>query len=308
MNKTIILFNPSAGKGRAGQNRAELEERLSSFDIPYELIVTQSEDHLKALTAENASRCSVLAGAGGDSTFNIMINVLMRHGFSTPLAMFGMGSSNDVPKAFGLETMDSACRALKRGHAHSIDLGAAANETGILKYFIGQGSIGLGPMVAAYVEELSVRKPKWGRHQTLAGILAVMAAYRGGEIPLPLEIQIPGTREGGRYLTAVFHNTRYWATGKILNPESRPDDGRLDCCLIRECSLIRLSRLYGLAGKGLLGNAREVTFLQANTFQVSSSHAFEVQVDGELLGGFSRPARFNRIEFRLVPGSLPLIF
>lgn len=307
MNTTIILFNPSAGKGRAGQNRAELEQRLSGHGIPYELIITRSEEHLKSLTAEKASCCSVLAGAGGDSTFNIMINVLMRHRLPTPLAMFGMGSSNDVPKAFGLDTLEKACRALKRGHIHSIDLGAAANETGILKYFIGQGNIGLGALVAAHVEELSIRKPKWGRRQTLAGALAVVAAYHGRKIPLPLEIQIPGRRENGRYLTAVFHNTRYWATGKILNPESRPDDGLLDCCLIRECSLIRLSRLYGLAGKGRLGKAQEVTFLQANTFKISSSRDFEVQVDGELLGGFSRPSRFNRMEFRLIPGSLPLI-
>jgi len=307
MNKTIILFNPSAGKGRAGHSRPELEQRLTSLGIPYELIITRSEDHLKALTAEKAPLCSVLAGAGGDSTFNIMVNVMMRKNLSTPLAMFGIGSSNDVPKAFGLDSLENACSALKRRDIRSIDLGAVAHEGVVLNTFIGQANVGLGALVAGYVEKLSARKPKWGRRQTLAGALAIFDAYHRRKIPLPLEIQTSEKREEGRYLTAVFHNTRYWATGKILNPASHPDDGRLDCCLIRECSMVRLGHLYRLAGKGRLGEAKEITFLQSKTFTVTGSPAFKVQADGELLGGLSQPSVFHQLEFRIIPRALDII-
>lgn len=308
MNKTIILFNPSSGKGRAGSRRPELEQRLHSLGIPYELIVTRSEDHLKILTAEKAPLCSILAGAGGDSTFNIMINVMMQKKPSAPLAMFGLGSSNDVPKAFGLDSLENACTALKKGMIHTIDLGAVAQKGNILNYFIGQANIGLGALVAEYVEKLSKRKPHWGRRQTLAGILAVFDTYRKQKIPFPLEVEALDAHECGRYLTAIFNNTRYWATGKTLNPESHPDDGRLDCCLIKECSLARLARLYGLAGQERLGDAEEITFLQSKSFKVSGTRPFTVQADGEILGGVSQPSPFNRMEFKIIPQVLDIIY
>lgn len=307
MKKTIILFNPSSGKGRAGRRKPELEQRLHSLGIPYELIVTRSEDHLKTLTAEKAPLCSILAGAGGDSTFNIMINVMMQNKLTTPLAMFGLGSSNDVPKAFGLESLENACLALKNGGIHTVDLGTVAQKGIILNYFIGQANIGLGALVAEHVEKLSERKPHWGRRQTLAGILAVFDTYRKHKIPFPLEVEALDAHERGRYLTAVFNNTRYWATGKVLNPESYPDDGMLDCCLIKECSLARLARLYGLAGQGRLEDAEEITFLQSKSFTVSGTRAFTLQADGEILGGFSRPSPFHRLEFKIIPLALNII-
>jgi len=124
---------------------------------------------------------------------------------------------------------------------------------------------------------------------------------------LPLTVLADGQKKEGRYVVANFSNIRFWASGRMLNPSARPDDGRLDGCLIGECSFLRLAQLALLARKGRHVGAREIEFLRAQEYEISSEQAFEVQVDGEIIGGSRTPQSFNSIRIRTVPRALRLI-
>src|SRR4030042_3830132 len=101
-----ILFNPSAGKGRARARKAGLEEALRRHGVLFDLIVTRSEDELRALVREQGGVCRTIAGAGGDSTFHIMANEIIRAAAEHRLGVMGIGSSNDIAREFGLERPD----------------------------------------------------------------------------------------------------------------------------------------------------------------------------------------------------------
>jgi diacylglycerol kinase family enzyme len=301
-DRIVILFNPSADRGKALLKKVRLEKHLLRWEVPFDLVVTASEEDLKTRTRECAGRYRSLAGAGGDSTFQIIAEELVRSGADVNLGLIALGSSNDIAREFDLLDLDRACQALKRGKTKCIDVGVVEHGGKILRYFIGQANIGLGARVNRHVKEITEKNPRLARFQSLAGTVGIIRSYRDKEIPVPLTVRADGRQKDGFYIVANFSNIRYWATGRMLNPAARPDDGRLDGCLIRGCSFSRLARLASLARRGKHAGAPEVEFLQAPEFEVSSEREFEVQADGEIIGGL-----FRSITVRIVPQVLRLI-
>lgn len=305
----LILFNPSAGGGKAVKKKEELKALLGRYGVKHELAVTPSEAHLRHLALEGGRTGRPLAAAGGDSTFHIVVNEIMKAGPRGPLALIGIGSSNDVALEFGVETLDKACRALQAGRTRKIDLGVIRHGAAPPVYFLGQANIGLGAAVNRYVAGLAQKKSLWSRNQTAAGIFGILDAYRTRKVPIPLEVGSENDRTEGVFVLAVFSNIRYWATGKKLLPEARPDDGRLDACLFEACSFLRLARINSLINRGRHGSCREVEMLQAPSFEVESDAPFHVQTDGEMLADSpgSEPLTLNRVRFETLPGALDLI-
>jgi diacylglycerol kinase family enzyme len=306
-DRAAILFNPAAGKGAARGKKERLERFLRKWAVRYDFIFTQSADDLRTQTRDSAGRYRALVGAGGDSTLQIMADELAKCGADVELGFIPLGSSNDIAREFGLIDLENACRILKRGKTRKIDLGAVHHQDRLLHYFVGQTNIGLGVRVNRYVEEFALRWPPLASFQSLAGTLGVFRAYRRREVPLFLSVRAEDRESRGRFILASFNNIRFWASGRILNPSARPDDGFLDGCLIEECSFLRLTRLAALARRGRLARAPEAAFLVAPAFFISSECEFDVQVDGEIIGGYATPRLFRDIRVSAVPGKLRLI-
>ena len=307
MDALSVLFNPSAGQGRARGLRDRVESRLRENGVPFDLFVTGSEEELKSLAREHGRKYRTVAGAGGDSTFHIVANELLASGATARLGMIGVGSSNDILREFGLDSLDRACAALRAGRSRRIDVGRIVRGNETLRYFLGQANVGLGAMVNTYIAGLFRRRPRLARRQTFAGILGTLEAYRSGRLPLELEVEGGGGAARGRFVLAVFGNTRFWATGKEIVPDAKPDDGFLDVCLIDACPFVRLVRIAFLAARGTHGRAKEVSFLKSRGFDVSGSVPFEIQTDGEILGGAIRPELFDKIRFDVLPAALDIV-
>jgi diacylglycerol kinase (ATP) len=299
----LVLFNPSAGMGRAGRGRERLTALLRAADFCHEFAVTESEEHLKELARRAAGAGRTIVGAGGDSTFHLIVNEIMAAAGKAPFGMIGLGSSNDIALEFGLEPVERAVEALRKGRVKNIDLGLISRAGSPLRVFLGQANIGLGAAVNDYVARLAGRRPLLARRQKLAGILGILDAYRKRRIPVALKIRSERETREGRFAAAVFSNTRFWATGKMIAPRARPDDGLLDACLIGKCSFPRLVRINALASKGRHERAREVRLLQAREITVSSPVPLSIQADGELL----RPGGPGPIRFQAAARALHLI-
>ena len=307
MGKIAVLINPSAGRGRAVREIGGLTGFLRKYGIDHDSVVTGSEEELRAVTREFSKKYGIMAGAGGDSTFHIMANEILNVGGESSLGMIPLGSSNDIAKEFGVETVEKACRALKKGESRGIDVGCIVEGDKILRYFLGQANIGLGALVNQYVERLVARSPHLGSRQTPAGILGIRNSFRSGKLPLLLKVSSDKDGLEGEFLLAVFSNIRYWATGRMICPEAVVDDGRLDACLIGKSSFLRLVRLAGMVKEGRHRGAKEVHALQSPCFEVSSETPFEIQTDGEILGGAEHPEMFDKVRFDVLPRALDVV-
>jgi diacylglycerol kinase (ATP) len=305
--KVSILYNPSAGMGRALKRKIELERLLKHFGVPYDLVMTRSEAHLRELTREHARRYGTLVGAGGDSTFHIMVNEINATGSDIVFGMIGVGSSNDVAREFGVGSLFDACRALKDGRIRQIDLGCVRSEGRQVATFLGQANIGLGAFVNKYVADAGTRKPWLAKHQALAGLLGVATAYKRGAVPLRLTLESPEGRLDGEFAALVFSNIRYWATGRMIAPDARPDDGALEACLVGRSSFPRLARIARLARRGRHGKARQVAFRTAGEFTVRAAVPFEIQSDGEIVQTEDGRTAFREATFGILPRALKVM-
>jgi len=307
MEKIAILFNPSAGKGRAGQKRRALQKCLKDEKVAYDWFESRHEDDLRDLVKVTAADYPTLVAAGGDTTLLIVINELMRLKAGNTLGMIGLGSCNDVVKEFDIQSLKKACQAIRRNRSRQIDLGMVREGRKILRYYPGQASIGLAVLVNQYVEQVVKRNPRLGKYQTLSGLRGSWQACRSAEVPIRLDVEFDKGRVSGEFMLAVFNNIRYYAAGKMATPRARTDDGLLDAFLVKKCSFSRLAIITFLTPPAAYADKKEAVTIQAPKFTVSSENPFAVQIDGEVLSEDTRPRQFRNLEFASAPRALKII-
>jgi diacylglycerol kinase (ATP) len=307
MEKIAVLFNPSAGKGRAGQRRRALQKCLKEQGVAHDWFESRHEEDLRDLVAVTSEDYPTLIAAGGDTTLLIVINELMRLGADNALGMIGLGSCNDVVREFEMASLKKACLAIRRHRVHAMDLGVVREGKKVLRYYPGQASIGLAVLINQYVDQVLQRSPRLGKYQTLSGIRGGWRAIRSSEVPIGLEVEHEGGRVSGEFMLAVFNNIRYYAAGRKATPRARTDDGLLDAFLIRRCSFPRLAYLAFLTPPAAYAEKKEAIVLQAPRFLVRADRPFTVQIDGEVLGQGPAPRTFQSLEFASLPGALKVI-
>jgi len=302
-----IIFNPAAGRGRGQRRLRKLRLLLNQSGIAHEIIVSESEAHLCELTRSLAQQRELIVAAGGDSTFHLMANEIVRAGSQAALGLIGLGSSNDIPREFGLTPFDRSLSALQKGQVRKIDLAAIVYEGQVVRHVLGQVNIGLGVAVNEFVASLSSRQPIYGRWQSLAGLLGIIHAFRHRLNSVNLSIQTEKARYQGTFAVAVFSNLRFWATGCLIAPSATPDDGRFDLFLLQTGSLLSLLRVAYLAKKGKHIEDKMVARASASSFVVSSSQKFRLQADGEIVKLAGQPLELDHFELRVIPGGLKII-
>ena len=307
MEKIAVLFNPSAGKGRAAQKRRALQRCLKEQGIASDWFESRHEDDLRDLVRVTAQDYPTLVAAGGDTTFLIVINEMMRLGADNVLGMIGLGSCNDVVREFEMHSMKKACLAIRRNSPRLIDLGAVREGRKVLRYYPGQASIGLAVLINQFVERVVRNSPRLGKYQTLSGLRGGWQACRSADMPLPLTVETERESVSGEFMLAVFNNIRFYAAGRLAQPRARTDDGLLDAFLVKKCSFPRLAYIALFTPPGGYADKKEAVTLQAAKFTVSSDRDFAVQIDGEVLSDASGPRQFRKLEFVSVPRALRIV-
>jgi diacylglycerol kinase (ATP) len=302
-----ILFNPTAGKGKALKKKNKLESILKNMNIPYKLYVTRSEENLRFLIKKIASVNQTIVAAGGDTTINIIINEIKNMKADVSLGILGMGSCNDIAREFVGLPLEGACCILKRRRCKQVDLGVILHEGRDLHYFLGQANIGLGIYVNRFVETIASRRSRLGKNPVLAGIIGIMDAYRKKEISNSLNLNSHTEKIEGDFIVGLISNIRFWVNGMKLCPDSLPDDGLLHACFVDKCSLIRLIYIASKAAKGKHSGLKDVKTIQSPYFEVESDKFFEIQTDGEILQKNNSPMKFKKVGFEIRPKELSII-
>jgi diacylglycerol kinase (ATP) len=307
MEKVAILFNPSSGKGRAGQKRRGLQNCLKENGIAFDWFESRHEDDLRDLVKVTAADYPTLVAAGGDTTMLIVINELMRLKADNSLGMIGLGSCNDVVREFEIHSLKRACLAIRKNRSRRIDLGMALDGDKVLRYYPGQASIGLAVLINQYVERVMNRSPRLGKYQTLSGLRGGWQALRSADLPMELTVEHENGILRGEFILAVFNNIRYYAAGKMASPRARTDDGLLDAFLVKKCSFSRLAYITFLTPPAAYAEKKETVAIQAPRFMVKSDRPFSVQIDGEILSAAGIPRQFKKIELASAPRALKVI-
>lgn len=329
MKNIAVLFNPSSGKGRSLKEKGKIEKILQKHNIDYDLIVTESENHLRQLAADTAGQYEIIVGVGGDTTFNIIAGEILKYKkdkgkaqLIPAVGMIGTGSANDIARGLGIEKIEDACRAIKNNKTGKMDVGSLKiNGKPEPLFFLGTVSLGLGTTVNRYVEGFHQRRKILSKIKPFdplfPGLYAIYDSFSKKKVPLHIEIEYPvknlkstqNILEKIEFSLLVFLNTPYYASGlklvknenTALTPSLTLFDGLLECCIIHTRSFLNTLKAGIHVQKGTHMNRNEVTLLQSTRFNISSKEAIDIQVDGEILEGV------RQLEVSLISGGLTVL-
>ena len=249
-----------------------------------EIATTQAPGHAMQLAQEAARRgCDLVIAAGGDGTFNEVINGVIET--ETVLAYLPTGTGNSIAYEFNLPPHPiKAVKALRNGEVREAYLGIADG-----RYFGLMVGIGFD---AYAVQQVSYRlKRIFGRMSyILAGFIALV------RYPYPV-FQVVVDGKPFTASTAIISKSQYYASRFRIAPEvslERPD---LQLCIFTGSGALRYLKYTAAVILNRHMQLSDVISMKARDIQVRPVPGLQAQMDGEVLSAL--PTSFRIAERRI---------
>lgn len=271
-----LIFNPTAGRGRARKHVAQAEARLRALGADVDVHPSASPADLTTQAAESSREgYDRVVVCGGDGTLNLAVREFdLARG---TLALIPLGSGDDFARVLGIpRDVDAACELAVRGTPRSVDV-ALANG---LRY-LGVAGLGFDSEVASFAN-------------AHASFLRGSAVYLYAILRvLPRFTPRPVTMNGRAHeiMFAAVGNSRQYGAGIRITPNAVVDDGELDFCVVHRTSRFQLLKTLPKAYTGAHVKSPFVETGRGSAFTFEAPNRMEVYADGELLT--ATPVRFE---------------
>jgi diacylglycerol kinase (ATP) len=266
-----------------------------------------------------SNEADVVVIFGGDGTVHRHLAQLVK--LQLPVLVVPCGSGNDFARALGLRDVRASLSAWrevceKGPNVRAIDLGvivpvrsdsehfapglkpissqdpdaglkvrsstAVHAPLGQGTYFCCVGGVGLDGEIARRANRL----PRWLRGHGGYAISFPGALVRFA--PLQMTILLPSTETSDfaehrkqPTVVTIFANTPVYGGGMRVAPKALLDDGRLDICLVREVSKLKLLYLFPTVYYGRHLGVAEVEYFQTDRLRLETERPLDVYADGE---------------------------
>ncbi len=277
--KIRVILNPMADRGRAIQNRRQIQAQLAALgDV--ELVTTDHPGHGVPLAqAAVNTGADLVVAAGGDGTVNEVVNGLIRA--PEPRPRFGiipLGSGNDFAFAMGLPIGDvpAAAERLRTGAHRAIDLAHLRDNRGRERFVAN--AVGIGFDAAVNIEAHGIRGVYGFPLYLLATLRTLASGYRQPNLAIQFDDRAIdqqsvmltvglGPRTGGG-----FH----------ITPDARHDDGWLDSCLVASIGRLTILALLPRVMRGTHITSPHVALFRSRVVRLTASEPVPIHVDGEI--------------------------
>jgi diacylglycerol kinase (ATP) len=276
----IVIFNPVSGSADQAKQQAVVGTLQSRG--PVDVVSPENRESFEDDVRRAAKEATVVVSAGGDGTMNATLNALSGVLDELTLALVPMGTGNDLART--LEIPDDpveAARGLTQGVVRELDV-ARASGPDVERLFIN-ACMGGFPVEANEAIDEDTKKR-----------LGPLAFWLGGAKALKELTKSTVTMNGTTVpdgIAAGVGNGRTCGGGMEVWPSARPDDGRLNGCVLAASSL---SKALTLAAKVKTASHEELSTVRtalASKIEITADPDIEFNVDGELIG-LRSPATF----------------
>jgi diacylglycerol kinase (ATP) len=282
-----VIYNPTAGRGKARRWVREVEEYLRGRGARVDCEPSTGPDDLVRIAAESsrASHYDRVVVCGGDGTLNLAVREFDLA--AGTLALIPTGSGDDFARVTGIPRhIRKACDVVMDGAIREVDVALANN----LRY-LGVAGLGFDSEVADYAN----RNVKFLRGSAvyLYAILRVLPKFT----PRPVTLR---TESGTRALPIMFAavgNSRQYGGGIRITPDARIDDGQLDLCIVHETTRVELLKTLPKAYTGAHVKSPFVEMIRGRAFHFEGAQPMAVYADGEPLT--TTPVSFGIAEQKL---------
>ncbi len=290
-DRLLVILNPTAAQGKAGERRDEIEALLRKAGLDYTLRPTEGVGHAADLAFGAGDQgFSVAVAAGGDGTVNEVLNGLMsarKAGRkSSDLGVLALGRGNDFAYGAGIPPeLADGITLLAAGHRRPLDVGLiSGGDYPEGKYFGNGVGIGFDTLVG-----LEAAKMRWVR-----GFMAyVLGALKTFIVYPPAPLVRVSSAEGWElhqksHQISIMNGNRMGGTF-FMAPEAKNADGLLDLCLADELDRRAMLGLMARYVKGTQAEHPAIHLDRSSRYHVAApAGGLNVHADGETIciGGY----------------------
>ena len=282
MEKSLLIFNRYADKGKHKNSYGKIMDAIKLADIPVEATISQYSGHSIELAERGVKDgFEKIIAVGGDGSVNEVANGIIRaqqKGYgNAALGIIPNGRGNDFGYAVKIpQDLNGSIQILKNDRRLTIDVGKVQwgeNE----RYFLNGGGMGFDSAINFYAS-----KSRFAGFASY-GIGLVKAVFRDFRQEQAL-ITAPGFAFNEPVLFVAFLNGKREGGGFILAPDFDIQDGLLNVCIVgRGSSLPKLLPLIPRFLSGELDHPEIVTVKTPRLEVNIKGQGFIGQVDGECI-------------------------
>lgn len=294
-----LILNPYASRWMAQKRLPEAEAALKAAGIDYEVIVSDYAGHgidLAATAAQDGF--NPIIAAGGDSTYNEVVNGLMKVAVDGPskttFGILPMGTANDLAANLGIpDNLNAAANIIAAGKSRPMDV-CQVNE----RYFVNNSAIGMETAIT--VIQMNMKRV----HGIFRYVLATLVGIaRNPQWHMKLTWD-SGEYHGPVTLVSVGNNPR---TGGVFYtvPHADPFDGKLSFIYGSAPTRRQIIQLLPRMFKPAEGNITEspaIHEIHSTWLRVHTEPGTPVHSDGEVFD-----MDIQDIEYHVLPGKLPML-
>ncbi|MEO2089747.1 MAG: YegS/Rv2252/BmrU family lipid kinase [Gemmataceae bacterium] len=289
--RVCVLFNPKAGSA------AQIDDLRAALRQFPSVTVRELGPKLKleAMAAEAArERFDVLAVAGGDGTVHAAANGLVGATARTTLAVFPLGTGNDLCRTLGIPLdVPAAVELLRTGRPRGIDV--IRIDTDQTKFSVNVVTGGVsGEVTAGLTKEI---KEAWGPLAYLRGAVGPLSEATVFRVSLRFD---HGPAEQLDLHNLVVANGRTAAGGVPVAPLANPEDGLMEVVIIRAGDKLDMAVV---SARVMAGDYHEDEFVERRKCKhlaVESDPPLPLSIDGEVTDG-------RRVTFEVIPKAIRVL-
>jgi YegS/Rv2252/BmrU family lipid kinase len=305
MPRYKIIINPLAGRGAGERAVPQIERTLSGLGLDFDLVRTERPWHGAELAQEAAiAGYDVAVAVGGDGIANEVLNGLMRAKQASAgmcaLGVLSVGRGNDFAYGMGIPSdLEAGCQVLSQDHRRPIDVGRVTGGCYPEGRYFGNG-VGIGFDTVVGFEALKMTRLHGFPSYIVAALKTIFLYYQA---PLLTIVYDEQTLTQPSLMVSIM-NGRRMGGGFMMAPESRPDDGLFDLCIVREVSRVRIFSLILRFMQGTQATQEPVRMVQAQRVVVTAVNGvLPAHADGETLCTAGQQLRME-----LLPQQLEVIY
>ena len=293
MKRLMLLINPVTGSSAIGSSMIGLIDVFIKGGYEVEVVVTQSEDHLKSTVFERGQDFDTVVCCGGDGTLNLTCAELLKLERRPALGYIPCGTTNDFAKTRGIESDPiKAARQIVKGEEHKIDIGFFGDTP-----YVYVGAFGLFSDVS-YATSRSLKRAIGHAAYLLGGIKAVahIKSYH-------VKFKIGDEEIEDDFIYGMVSNTRRVGGFKLpLFDKFELDDGMIDITLVRKPKGFKRRNRLVRAIFAQKSDGVELMQFKSDTISYESDKEIAWTIDGEYGGSF----KSNTV--KIVGGLITMIY
>lgn len=289
--RICVLFNPKAGSA------TQIDDLRTALRRHPNVTVREigPDQNLGEMAADAArERFDVLAVAGGDGTAHAAVNGLVAASARTTLAVFPLGTGNDLCRTLGIPLdVPAAVELLRTGRPRGIDV--IRIDTDQTKFSVNVVTGGIsGEVTAGLTKEI---KEAWGPLAYLRGAVGPLTTAPVYRVTFRFD---HGPAEQVDLHNLVVANGRTAAGGVPVAPLANPEDGRMEVVIIRAGATLDMAVV---SARVMAGDYHEDEFVERRKCRhlaIESDPPLPLSIDGEVTDG-------RRFTFEVVPKAVRVL-